>query len=357
VRPTPLASDLAESIRTALDAVEEARTRHSAALSGRVVIGAIRSLQPTMIPLVLREIGDRHPGLAVRVIQGDSGELLDHLKAGRLDGAALIRPTSGGSSRLDWQDLERQPFVFVAPPDSTQTTAEALIARYDWIQFDTSLTSGRTAASHLHRLSPGTRPRFELESIEAVLAMVSAGLGVSIIPRLPVAPTARAPVRQIPLGVSTPTRQIAFVCRSGDADNRRVRAIRDAVGPAVPVSIKLNSADFQRGGFDEGDSLQVMAWLEADGVDLIEISGGTYEAPAMTGARRSTVEREGYFLDFVAKARERLAVPLCITGGFRTLVDQQHRTERIPCIFNTYRTKINSNYIKSRFGATLENTT
>ena len=58
--------------------------------------------------------------------------------------------------------------------------------------------------------------------------MVSAGLGVSIIPRLPVAPTARAPVRQIPLGVSTPTRQIAFVCRSGDADNRRVRAIRDA---------------------------------------------------------------------------------------------------------------------------------
>jgi DNA-binding transcriptional LysR family regulator len=228
VRPTPLASDLAESIRAALDAVEEARTRHSAALSGRVVIGAIRSLQPTMIPLVLREIGDRHPGLAVRVIQGDSGELLDHLKAGRLDGAALIRPTSGGSSRLDWQDLERQPFVFVAPPDSSETTAEALIARYDWIQFDTSLTSGRTAASHLHRLSPGTRPRFELESIEAVLAMVSAGLGVSIIPRLPVAPTVRAPVRQIPLGVSTPTRQIAFVCRSGDADNRRVRAIRDA---------------------------------------------------------------------------------------------------------------------------------
>lgn len=228
VRPTPLASDLADSIRTALDAVEEARTRHSAALSGRVVIGAIRSLQPTMIPLVLREIGDRHPGLAVRVIQGDSGELLDHLKAGRLDGAALIRPTSGGSSRLDWQDLERQPFVFVAPPDSSETTAEALIARYDWIQFDTSLTSGRTAASHLHRLSPGTRPRFELESIEAVLAMVSAGLGVSIIPRLPVAPTVRAPVRQIPLGVSTPTRQIAFVCRSGDADNRRVRAIRDA---------------------------------------------------------------------------------------------------------------------------------
>jgi 2,4-dienoyl-CoA reductase-like NADH-dependent reductase (Old Yellow Enzyme family) len=96
------------------------------------------------------------------------------------------------------------------------------------------------------------------------------------------------------------------------------RAIREAVGPGVPVSIKMNSADFQRGGFDEADSLRVMSWLEEAGIDLIEVSGGTYEAPAMTGARQSTREREGYFLDFVARAREHLRVPLCVTGGFRT---------------------------------------
>lgn len=96
------------------------------------------------------------------------------------------------------------------------------------------------------------------------------------------------------------------------------QAIRDAVGPRVPVSVKMNSADFQRGGFDEDDSLRVMTWLQDAGIDLIEVSGGTYEAPAMTGARRSTIEREGYFLDFVAKARQTLAVPICVTGGFRT---------------------------------------
>jgi 2,4-dienoyl-CoA reductase-like NADH-dependent reductase (Old Yellow Enzyme family) len=94
--------------------------------------------------------------------------------------------------------------------------------------------------------------------------------------------------------------------------------MREAVGPDVPVSIKMNSADFQRGGFDEDDSLQVMTWLQEAGVDLIEVSGGTYEAPAMTGAKRSTREREGYFLDFVARAKDTLTVPLCITGGFRT---------------------------------------
>ncbi len=111
----------------------------------------------------------------------------------------------------------------------------------------------------------------------------------------------------------------------GSLDNRArfvrevYRSIRDAVGPNMPVSIKMNSADFQKGGFDEDDSMTVMTWLEEAGIDLIEVSGGTYEAPAMAGmVKRSTSEREGYFLDFVGKAKERLSVLLCITGGFRT---------------------------------------
>ncbi len=228
-KPTPLARELAENVRSALDAVEAARTRQTIALSGRVVLGTIRSLQPTMIPLVLGEISRRHPDLSVRVIQGDSVELLDQLKAGRLDGAALIRPISGGSSRLYWQDLVRQPFVFVAPPDTGSQTVGALIRQYNWLQFDTSLTSGRVAASHMHKIAPGLKPKFELESIEAVLAMVSAGLGISIIPQLRGAMTEAYPVREITLGKNAPVRHIAFACRGVDADNRRVLALRDAL--------------------------------------------------------------------------------------------------------------------------------
>ncbi len=97
-------------------------------------------------------------------------------------------------------------------------------------------------------------------------------------------------------------------------------AVREAVGPDFPVSIKLNSADFQRGGLSEEDSVEVMRMLEGRGIDLVEVSGGTYEAPAMTGHRQraSTREREGYFQDFVVRARETLTVPVCITGGFRS---------------------------------------
>lgn len=242
-KPTALARELSESVRTALDAVEAARTRQTVALTGRVVLGTIRTLQPTMIPVVLREISLRHPQLGVRVIQGDSIELLNQLKAGQIDGAALIRPPSGGSSRLVWEDLERQPFVFVAPPDSPDLPVTTLIKRYNWLQFDTSLSSGRVAASFLHRLSPTTRPKFELESIEAVLSMVSSGLGVSIVPQLRGMTVDAYPVRQIPLGARAPVRQISFVCRSLDSDNRRVSVLKDAFIAAYGLAVPGSAAE------------------------------------------------------------------------------------------------------------------
>jgi 2,4-dienoyl-CoA reductase-like NADH-dependent reductase (Old Yellow Enzyme family) len=96
--------------------------------------------------------------------------------------------------------------------------------------------------------------------------------------------------------------------------------MRRNVGDSVAIGIKINSADFQKGGFTEDESRQVIRWLAEDGIDHVEVSGGTYEAPAMTGRKRkqSTVEREGYFLDFVAQVRAEVEVPLAVTGGFRT---------------------------------------
>lgn len=105
-----------------------------------------------------------------------------------------------------------------------------------------------------------------------------------------------------------------------------VRAMRAAVGPTFPIGIKINSADFQRGGFNEEDAVTVVKALEAEGIDLIEISGGTYESAAMTGAKgalgetvaASTAAREAYFLPFAEKIKKTLKIPLMLTGGFRS---------------------------------------
>ena len=99
-----------------------------------------------------------------------------------------------------------------------------------------------------------------------------------------------------------------------------VRRIRSRVSPGFAVGIKLNSADFQRGGFSEDESRAVVAALTHEGIDLIEVSGGSYEQPAMMGqAADSTRAREAYFLEYARTVRSLAGdVPLAVTGGFRT---------------------------------------
>lgn len=110
-----------------------------------------------------------------------------------------------------------------------------------------------------------------------------------------------------------------------------IRAVRKAVGNKFPVALKLNSSDFQKGGFSHEDAVQVASWLDDEGLDLLEVSGGTYEQPKLLGlenmttdatraerVRASTVAREAYFLDYAKDIRAAFKGPLMVTGGFRS---------------------------------------
>ena len=110
-----------------------------------------------------------------------------------------------------------------------------------------------------------------------------------------------------------------------------IKSIRREVGEDFPISVKMNSADFQKGGFSPDDSIQVAKIIEAAGVDNIEISGGTYEQPRLLGLdnvsinpdrsevrKESTIAREAYFLEYAEKIKKNIQIPLMVTGGFRT---------------------------------------
>lgn len=107
-----------------------------------------------------------------------------------------------------------------------------------------------------------------------------------------------------------------------------VREVRRAVGADFPLAVKLNSDDFRKGGFAHDECVQVARWLDVEGIDLLEISGGTYEQPRLFGTagragdavalRPSTVAREAYFLSYAQAIRSAVHLPLMVTGGFRT---------------------------------------
>jgi len=100
-----------------------------------------------------------------------------------------------------------------------------------------------------------------------------------------------------------------------------VNAIRAAVPKDFALAVKINSADFQRGGFAPEDALKVVKMLELLGVSLVELSGGSYEAPAMQGKSRDerTLSREAYFLQFAQEIAEQTNLPVMTTGGIRRL--------------------------------------
>ena len=108
-----------------------------------------------------------------------------------------------------------------------------------------------------------------------------------------------------------------------------VRAVRARVGPAYPVSVKLNSSDVVKGGFTLDESLQVVRWLNDESVDLLEVSGGTYEQleffkpQAAAELRDSTREREAMFLRYAKAIKAVARMPIMVTGGFRTLAGMQ----------------------------------
>jgi 2,4-dienoyl-CoA reductase-like NADH-dependent reductase (Old Yellow Enzyme family) len=115
----------------------------------------------------------------------------------------------------------------------------------------------------------------------------------------------------------------------GSLDNRArflraiIEAARARVKPGFGIGVKLNSADFQRGGFDFDDARQVVEWMKGRGVDFVELSGGSYESPAMMGSdadgaevrSTSTSQREAYFVDFARDMAKVASMPIMVTGG------------------------------------------
>lgn len=101
-----------------------------------------------------------------------------------------------------------------------------------------------------------------------------------------------------------------------------VQGIRKTVGPDYPVFIKLNCADFLDGGLTVDEMIETSLMLEKHGIDGIEMSGGTFlsgkNKPSRTG-KRQPGEPEAYYEAAAKHYKEKVAVPLMLVGGIRTI--------------------------------------
>jgi DNA-binding transcriptional LysR family regulator len=228
IQATPIARDIAATVSRFVDDVQRHRVRTAPAVAGLLRLGAIPSVQTATLPIAMRIVRQAHRDLELRFMRATSGPLIAAVNAGTVDAAVVVRPSGGGSTRLHWRDLAREPFVLVAPQRTAEHEARSLLRRYPWIRYDTTLTGGRTAAAFVKRLCPELQPAIDVADTDAIVAMVAEGIGVSIIPRPRPAMRRGLAIREIDLGARAPQRTIAMVCRRADAENRRMAAVHDA---------------------------------------------------------------------------------------------------------------------------------
>lgn len=228
IKPLPAAHEVSETMQRALDRLETFRRRKTIVVEGNIELGIIESMQPLLLPGLTRILRAQYPALHLQPRRGKSAELTNAVKAGQLDAAVVAQPETGGSSRLHWHPLQDQELALVAPPGGRDTSAAALFRRHEWIRYDRKTIAGRLAARYVNRHLRSRHGTIELDGVRAILAMVNAGLGVSIVQLSEPGVSLTYPVRVLRLR-DAPVIRFALVMRKADADSRPLTALKQVL--------------------------------------------------------------------------------------------------------------------------------
>ncbi|KAF1047513.1 LysR family transcriptional regulator [Xylophilus sp.] len=229
-RPTPFAAALCRTVERAVADIDAMRLAPDHVPAGRVRLGVTDSALTTLLPGAFALLQERAPQVALVVGRGTTPTLLQQLKAGDIDVAVLIRPPSGGSSRLRWTDLLVEEFVLLAPAALPAGNAARLLRTQPWIRLDHRVIAGQIAADYVQAQVPGKPALIELPGMDPVVAMVGMGLGVSVVPRPRHQLLDAYPVQALPLGAGGPRRHLAMARRAADVDRRAFDVVEQAFG-------------------------------------------------------------------------------------------------------------------------------
>ncbi|ARP96239.1 LysR family transcriptional regulator [Bordetella genomosp. 13] len=237
-KPNRLAHEIADNMRPALHSLEALRAGNRVAVEGVVRLGVIESLQPVVLPGIIHYLRSHHPRLELQLVRGRSSTLIAEVKAAEVDAALVAQPASGGSARLAWTPMLHRELVLIAPPHAKDASVATLFRQYDWIRYDRKTVSGAMAAQYVSANVPEIRGTLEFDSAPAIRAMVSAGLGISVLQEPDPVSLVGYPVRIVRLGRAAPVLTLSMVSRKGADDSRVLAAVRNAM--------EVSLASFQR---------------------------------------------------------------------------------------------------------------
>lgn len=170
----------------------------------------MQTAQLSVLPGALRLLRERHPQISLRLVQGSSLFLMGQVDSGDIDAALMVLSPFSLPSELVWQPLLSEPFVLAVPADEPGDDWREILERQPVIGYDRSSFGGRVVEQFLKRQGLEAKTTIDMEDVDAMVKMVSSGLGVALVPvtRPDFAPSN---VRIVPLGVDTFHREIGMV--------------------------------------------------------------------------------------------------------------------------------------------------
>ncbi len=217
----------AREIVRAYDAMRQSVTDPHG-LSGDLTIGAVPTTMTGLVPKAIGALRATYPMLHIRVVPDLSAGLVPQVDRGHLDAAVVSRPPYP-LSQLDWTPIAAEPLIVLAAPGTRADDPRALLERSPFIRFNRQAWVGRLIEDWLQKNRIHVREVMELDTLEAISAMVFHGLGVSIVPRRCVPSPAPLPLLRIALDAPQHARVLGLVMRPDCPSRRQVEALAGAL--------------------------------------------------------------------------------------------------------------------------------
>ncbi len=182
-------------------------------LAGHLRIGAIASVQSTLLARALVRFRARFPRHRLHIIPGISLNLLDQVDAGELDLAVVIKPSHGVPKELFWTPLVGEPYVLAVPLELGTKDWTSILQQEPFIRYERTSFGGRQVERFLKSQSFSVSESIEVDDLQAMFALVGKGLGVAILPISESNMPLPSGVRAIPLGENRLTREIGMVSK------------------------------------------------------------------------------------------------------------------------------------------------
>lgn len=195
----------------------------------RIQIGAITSVQRSLLPQALARFHKSWSNCTTRVVPGVSMDLVHLVDAGEIDMAIVIKPPFPLHSDLRWTTLASEPFRLLVPRKVEGDDWAALLASQPFVRYDRASFGGRQVDRFLRGHHIAVRELCELDELDAIVKLVAHGVGIALVPQTHAGRHWPASIKALDLGAHTFHRDIGLVHRSMRTLTEPVRQLVEAV--------------------------------------------------------------------------------------------------------------------------------